>query len=122
MEKLTFHEWIYGDLEEDCRTAPDPWGFSMVRFYDPDTKNLDRAIANIESMDFVGFTDRLNQDINKLMDLIGISQRYNNARQNQVRRNFTISPKDRQHILDVRADDLRLVNHFRSKRGLRPYV
>jgi hypothetical protein len=122
LEKLSFHEWIYGDFKKDREEAPAPWGFSMVRFYDSETENRDRAIANIETMDFVGFTDRLNQDLDLLMDLAGSQVRFDRSRHNQVKRKFNISEKDRQHLLEIRADDLKLVNYFRNKRGLRPYA
>ena len=122
LKGLSFQNWIYGRFEADRKTAPDPWGFSMVRFYDPETGDLNRAIENIESIDFVGFTDRLDKDLNLFLDQIGSNLKYDRSRKNAVRRAYHISPKDRAHILRIRSDDLILVNHFREKRGLKPYA
>ena len=118
---LTFGQWVHGIYEADVGSAPAPWGFSMVRFYDPETENLETAIKNIESMDFVGFTDRLDDDLNLLLTTADAHTKFDGRRLNVVRRSFKITDKDKNVIRRVRADDFKLVNHFRKKRGLDLY-
>jgi hypothetical protein len=119
-QKISFQEWINGDFAKDVETAPEPWGFSMVRFYDPETGNLEKAIYNIESINFVGFTERLNQDMNLFLESIGLLQNYCGNKLNPSQRNFEIDgTKD--IIKEARAQDYQLVNYFRKKRGLQLY-
>ena len=118
---LTFNQWITGHFEADREQSPAPWGFSMVRFFDPDTGNLDRAIANIESMDFVGFTGRLNQDMELMLNKANACVNFNENRLNVSHRDFNITPVERVMIKKIRFDDYQLVNHFRKLRGLQLY-
>lgn len=119
--KFEFNEWIGKIFEDDRKTSPDPWGFSFVRFYDPKTHDLEQAIKNIESMDFVGFTERLNQDMDSMLKIAGTKEKFDNRKANNIQRDFKISPVDRLHIKRIRFDDYQLVNHFRKKRGLPAY-
>lgn len=118
---LNFNQWIRGIFEVDMVSSPAPWGFSMVKFFDPVSENLDVAIKNIESMDFVGFTDRLNSDINLMFKKIGVEDAFNGPRLNVARRSFEVTEGEKKVIRIVRADDFKLVNHFRKKRGLSLY-
>lgn len=122
LEGLTFEQWIKGKFQTDAHTSPDPWGFSMVRFYDPITHDLVQAIKNIESMDFVGFTDRLKRDLNLMLNISGSKINFNGPRLNRSRRDFLIKDDLRKIIKDVRSDDFKLVNYFRRKRGLPIYA
>jgi hypothetical protein len=118
---LSFKNWIHGIYAEDMMSSPAPWGFSMVSFYDPKTSNLDTAIKNIESMDFVCFTDRLNNDINAMLGKANAGVTFSSHRMNVASRHFEISNAERNVIRRVRAEDFKLVNHFRKKRGLPIY-
>jgi len=118
---LSFNDWITGPFEEDSKTSPDPWGFSFVRFYDPDTHNLEKAISNIESMDFVGFTERLGEDVNLMLRESGSKTFFNNRKLNSKARNFIVSDSEKEIIKRVRSDDYKLVNNFRTIRNLPKY-
>lgn len=118
---VTFTEWIEELFEGDRKTSPDPWGFSFVRFYDPKTHKLEQAIKNIESMNFVGFTERLNLDMELMLKLANAKEKFDNRRANNARRDFKISSVDRMHIKRIRFDDYQLVNYFRKKKELPIY-
>jgi hypothetical protein len=124
-KRIGFAEWIQGDFKKDVAETPNPWGFSMVRFYDPETGDLEKAIRNIEAVDFVGFTERLNVDMNKFLVKIGLSITFSGNRLNISRKGgpcMQFSEEEVEIIKRVRADDYRLVNYFREKRGLELYV
>ena len=121
-QSISFQEWIHGDFPDDVLNTPDPWGFSMVRFYDPETHNLGKAIENIESIDFVGFTERLNSDINLFLLNMGLPEAFTDMKLNVSRKGFKASEDDLKVIREVRSQDYELVNYFRKKRGLEPYV
>lgn len=118
IRSLTFTKWIHGVFGEDVGCAPAPWGFSMVRFYDPKSDNLETAIKNVESIDYVGFTDRLVDDMNGFLSMVGEGVKFDGRKLNVASRNFGISESDRRIIREVRAADFELVNHFRRKLGL----
>lgn len=121
LARLTFNQWVTNHFEVDREKSPDPWGFSMVRFFDPETGNLDRAIANIESMDFVGFTERLNEDMKLMFKKANVRAEFGGDRLNAKYRDFSITRVERILIKKIRFDDYALVNHFRELRGLQPY-
>jgi len=114
---LSFSQWVQGRFQDDVKSVPPPWGFSFVRFYD-EGGDLATAIENVEKVDFVGFTERLTEDMNLFLNLVGEKRRFNGRRLNMSRRGFKISGADRKIIKRVRAEDFELVNHFRRKRGL----
>lgn len=118
---VSFSEWVHGVFEVDRQSSPDPWGFSFVHFYDPKTRDVNVAIKNIESMDFVGFTDKLLDDLNSMLVQHQSAARFDNRRSNAGRRGFKVSKEDKLKIKLIRADDYALVNHFRKKRGLPTY-
>jgi hypothetical protein len=118
---LSFAQWVHGPFEADVASSPAAWGFSMVRFFDPITGDLSTAIKNIETMDFVGFTELLNTDLDLMFKKANIMEKFDGRRLNNKHRNFKITDEDKAVIRRVRADDFRLVNHFRRKRGLKPY-
>ena len=122
IQHLSFDQWINGKFKEDAKTMPDPWGFSMVKFYDPKTHCLNQAIKNIETMDFVGFTDRLNEDLNLMLIESRSKVKFNGPRLNCGIRDFVVKDQIKAIIREVRKDDYKLVNHFRCKRGLEPYA
>lgn len=121
LSNLKFHQWVHQFFEVDRKESPAPWGFSMVRFYDPITGDVDRAISNIETMDFVGFTERLTQDMQLMLEQANARAQFDGRRLNPGIREFKVSPADRLAIKRIRFDDYQLVNHFREKRGLQPY-
>lgn len=116
--KMTFSEWINGSFREDVISCPEPWGFSFVRFYAQDGM-LDTAITNISTINFIGFTERLDKDMN--LFLANIPAIYNGHRLNVSHKDFKISINDKKIIREVRASDYKLVNHFRKVRGLPLY-
>lgn len=120
-KKMSFSDWILGDFPKDVVSTPQPWGFSFVRFYDPETGNLEKAIKNLESIDFIGFTERLNSDMNLFLNKMSSTSKFDNRKLNISQKNFKVDDKLREIIKQVRSNDYKLVNHFRSLRGLKLY-
>lgn len=121
LANLSFEKWIKDVFEEDRKSSPAPWGFSMVRFFDPKEGKLENAIANVESIDFVGFTERLNDDLNLMFKKANIKANFDGRRLNPGSRRFKLTAADRLAIKRIRYDDYQLVNYFREQRGLQPY-
>jgi hypothetical protein len=121
LANLNFDQWIHKHFEEDRSKSPPPWGFSMVRFFDPETEDVGRAIANIETMDFVGFTERLTPDLKLMFQKANTRANFDGRRLNPGIREFKITTANRVAIKKIRFDDYQLVNYFREKRDLEPY-
>lgn len=117
LKNLSFSDWIHGDFIKDVDTAPSSWSFSMVNFYSSDN-NLRSAINNIESVDYVGFTDRLTYDMNQFLIKVGTNAKFDGRKLNTSSKNFKITSDEKKIIREVRSRDFELVNHFRKKRGL----
>jgi hypothetical protein len=109
---MTFSEWI--------RAKGSPGNY--VKFFAPGDGKLETAIRNMETINFIGFTDNFNNDMNRLMKVFGLSHiKYNNAKINSSSGKFKPSEIDIKYLKERRAIDYALVNEFRARRGLSPY-
>jgi hypothetical protein len=93
---------------------------SFVGFFSSDGK-LETAIKNMSTIDFIGFTDYFNSDMNKMMKVFGLNLKYNNKKINSSTGQFKPSAADIKYLKERRKIDYALVNEFRKRRGLSPY-
>ena len=93
---------------------------SFIKFFAADGK-LETAIKNLETVDFIGFTDLFNSDMNKIMEIFGVDLKYNNKKINSSTGQFKPSIVDVKYLKERRKIDYELVNEFRERRGLSPY-
>ena len=109
---MTFSEWI--------RQKASPG--SYVKFFAPGDGKLETAIRNMETIDFIGFTENFNNDMNRLTKTFGVHNlKYNNLKINSSTGSFKPSKADVEFLRERRKDDYLLVNEFRKRRGLPPY-
>lgn len=108
---MTFSQWI--------RQKASPGNY--VKFFAPGDGKLETAIRNMETIDFIAFTDRFNPDMNAISKLFNIPWPYDGAKVNASNR-VEPNKEDIAYLRERRADDIQLCNHFRKKRGLKPYV
>jgi len=92
----------------------------FVGFFSSDRK-LKTAIKNLETVNFIGFTDCFNNDMNKIMKIFGLNFTYNNNKINSSTGRFKPSAADIKYLRERRKIDYALVNEFRKRRGLSLY-
>lgn len=110
-EGVTFSEWI--------RLEGSPGNY--VKFFAPGDGKLETAITNLQTANFVGFTENFNDDMNVLMEVFNIKLKYNNQKVNSSGQRYQPSKDDIIYLKQRRELDYALVNEFRKARGLKPY-
>lgn len=110
-EGITFSEWI--------RSHGSPGNY--VKFFAPNDGKLETAITNLETVNFVGFTENLNGDMNLIMKVFDIKLNYNNEKVNFSGQRHQPSKDDIDYLKKRRELDYALANEFRKRRGLEPY-
>lgn len=104
---ITFSQWIR------CEGLPG----SFAKFFDPGRGDPDIAIENLKTLNFIGFTEQLNTDMNLIMNLFQVPTRFNNMKINAAKK-LIVSPVDAALIKERRSADYKVLNYFRQQRGL----
>jgi hypothetical protein len=108
----SFSEWI--------RRPGSPGNY--VKFFAPGDGKLETAIRNLETVDFIGFTETFNSDMDRLMRFLELDIKYNKKKINSSSGSFKPSKKDIKHLKERRVEDYILVNEFRKRLGLPLFV
>jgi len=93
---------------------------SFVKFFDRPTGSLEIAIEHAAVTDFIGFTDRFNDDMTEMLKTFKLGVKYNNQRHNFSGRRAEPSKEDIKFIRKVRAEDYELLHSIIKTRNLKP--
>ncbi|MHA2055267.1 MAG: sulfotransferase family 2 domain-containing protein [Candidatus Hodarchaeales archaeon] len=100
--QLTLEEWIEEFLED-----------SFCKFLSPKEPTAFAALQNLKSLDFVGFTETLENDMNRMLDILEYGGKYD-GRHHLKGKKFPITAKQIKLIKEKRPEDFKL--HAEARR------